>query len=245
MHPLPAEHELDAHLLRMQLQGYTLVPRALAPDQLAPIRACFDELVEHHPDIPTAVCDEATGIVDLNRLYELDPVFECLMDLPAVFSIARAVMDDDITLLGGSIGQYVPANTPSPMHWHGDGEYLRFTYILDDLEENGGGTALIPGSHRVEGRIPEWFHAPGEEPREIPGMVCLVAPAGSCMINHTRLWHTRSSNQSDRPRRTIWQVFKRADQASTQNEALRLTEEYTKLQTDPGRRALMGLEPLP
>jgi hypothetical protein len=241
MHPLPDEYELDAHLLRLEHQGFTLIPRALAPNHRAPIRARFDELIADHRNVPTAVHDQETGTVDLNRLEELDPVFECLMDLPTVFPIARAAMNDDITLLGGAIGQYVPAHTPTTMHWHTDGDYLRFTYLLDELDEDGGGTALIPGSHRAQGRVPDWFHAPGEEPREIPGMVHLTGPAGTCMINKTTLWHTRSSNQSDRGRRTVWHVFKRADQALTPNESLRLTAEYIERQTDPGRRALMGL----
>ncbi len=241
MHTLPEEHYLDAHLLRLQHQGYTLVPNALSPDQLASIRARFDELVADHPNVSTAVHDPAIGTVDLNRLYELDPVFECLMDLPTVFSIARAAMQNDITLLGGSIGHYLPAGAPSPMRWHRDGDYLRFTYLLDDLAPDGGGTALLPGSHRSPDPPPDWFHGTQGTPRAIPGAVHLAGPAGTCMINWTQLWHTRTPNHADRPRRLIWQVFKRADQALTANETLRLSQAYIETQTAPQRRALMGL----
>ena len=241
MRPLPSQYHLDLHLLRLEHQGYTLVDQALSPEQLAPIRARFDELVKAHRDVPTAVHDPNIGTVDLNRLYELDPVFECLMDLPTVFPIARAAMQNDITLLGGPIGHYLPARAPSPMRWHRDGDYLRFTYLLDDLNPDGGGTTLMPGSHRSPDPPPDWFHAEGEEPRAIPGAAHLAGPAGTCMINWTQLWHTRPPNQTGRPRRLIWQVFKHAAQPLTSNGELRLSESYVEGQTDPQRRALMGL----
>lgn len=245
MQPFPLENEMAAHLMNLEQQGFTIVQDAIAPELLKNLRIRFDELVENHAEVPTAVCDEATGIVDLNRLYELDPIFEDLMDLPTVFPIAGAAMEGDITLLGGSIGHYLPPRTPSNMAWHVDGDYLRFTYILDDLKEDGGGTGLIPGSHRAEGKVPEWFNSPTRQAYNIPGMTRLDAPAGSCMINYTRLWHTRTPNNSDRPRRIIWQVFKHSHQLVTGNEALCLSQAYIERQTDARRRVLVGLDPLP
>ena len=242
MQPLPDEHEMDTHLMRLEHQGYTLVPRALAPDQLEPIRAKFDDLVKNRARVPTAVCDESTGIVDLNRMYELDPIFEPLMDLPSVFPIAAQIMDGDITLLGGSIGQYLPPHTPPTMRWHRDGDYVRFTYILDDLGPAGGGTGLLPGTHRATDGPPAWMNEADRRPYEIPGMVHLAAPAGSCMINYTMLWHTRTTNYTARPRRLIWQVFKRAHEPLTPTQSLRLSQEYIERQTEPRRRRLMGLD---
>jgi hypothetical protein len=58
-------------------------------------------------------------------------------------------MEGDVTLLGGSIGHYLPPHTPSNMAWHMDGDYVRFTYSLDDLDE-GGGTGFFPGLHPPE-----------------------------------------------------------------------------------------------
>ena len=243
MQPFPAEHEMAAHLTKLKYQGFTIVPNAIPADLLQRIGDKFDELVEHRAEVPTAVCDEATGIVDLNRMYELDPIFEPLMNLPSVFPIAEKAMEGDITLLGGSIGQYVPPHTPSNMAWHMDGDYLRFPYLLDDLSAEGGGTGLMPGTHRSGEKPPEWMNDPDRRPYEIPGMLRLAAPAGSCMVNYTTLWHTRTPNNSDRPRRIIWQVFKRAHQPLTSNEALRLSQEYIERQTDPHRRVLVGLDP--
>lgn len=242
MQPLPAENELTAHLAKLEYQGYTLVPDAIPPPLLQEIRAKFDKLVNNHAQVTTTICDEATGIVDLNRLYELDPVFEHLMDLPTVFPILAAAMEGDVTLLGGSIGHYLPPHTPSDMRWHIDGDYLRCTYILDDLSADGGGTGLIPGTHHAEGPAPEWLNDPDGGAREIPGMTRLAGPAGTCMVNYTLIWHTRTPNLSDRPRRLIWQVYKRAHEPLTSNEKLRLSQKYIERQTDPRRRVLVGLD---
>ena len=95
MQPLPVKNELVAHLAKLEYQGYTLVPDAVPPPLLQEIRAKFDELVANHAQVPTAICDETTGIVDLNRLYELDQVFEHLMDLPSVFPIIAAAVEGD------------------------------------------------------------------------------------------------------------------------------------------------------
>ncbi len=240
---LPEKHLRDARMSQLRWQGYTIIENAIEPSLLRKIRSRFDQLVEDWENTHTAVRNEESGIVDLNRIYELDPVFESLMDLPAVFPIIEEVLEGDVTLLGGAIGHFLPPRTPSPMAWHSDGPYLRLTCILSDLEENGGGTALVPGSHLADG-LPAWLNSQ-EGPHDVPGMVRVVAPAGACMINFTRLWHTRSPNATDQPRRIIWQVFKHSHQELTRNMELRLSQEYVNQQTDPRRRMLMGLEPTP
>jgi ectoine hydroxylase-related dioxygenase (phytanoyl-CoA dioxygenase family) len=242
MKSLPQEHLKDARLSQLKRQGYTIIEDAIEPELLEHIRVRFDQLVEEWETTPTAVHDEH-GIVNLNRIYELDPVFECLMDLQTVFPFIEEVLEGDITLLGGAIGHHLPPRTPSPMAWHSDGPYLRLTYILSDLEENGGGTALVPGSHLSDGP-PPWLNSE-EGPHEVPGMIRVHAPAGSCMVNMTRLWHTRTPNASDQPRRIIWQVLKHSHQELTKNTELLLSPEYIDRQTDLRRRMLMGLEPTP
>ena len=86
------------------------------------------------------------GAVDFFRAYELDPSFECLMDHPSVYPILATALRSG---RGGQPGeprirdpvvQYMPGHTQGAQ-WHRDGFNIRLTYILDDLEEDGGGTA--------------------------------------------------------------------------------------------------------
>lgn len=115
------------------------------------------------------------------------------------------------------------------------GGYLRLTYIISDLPPDGGGTALVPGSHHWPGAGPPGWVNTATGPVEIPGSVKLHGQAGSCMINWTRCWyaypskdsliacfgqaltrvnwmlrtarrHTRTPNLSSVARRIFWQV---------------------------------------
>ena len=58
-------------------------------------------------------------------------------------------------------------------------------------------------------------------------MTRFSVPASTCMVNYTLLF---------------LKVYKRAHEPLTGNEQLRLTQEYIERQTDPRRRALVGLD---
>ena len=68
------------------------------------------------------------------------------------------------------------------------GGYLRLSYIISDLLPNGGGTALVPGSHHWGGAGPPSWANTATGPVEIPGSIKLHGSAGTCMINWTRCW---------------------------------------------------------
>ena len=147
--------------------------------------------------------------------------------------------------------------SPAVAAWHSDGPqqsgkedeaygkvmggYLRLTYLLSDLEPDGGGTAMVPGSHHWRGAIPDWANGP-EGPRALPGMVTLSGAAGSCILNWTRVWHTRTPNRSARgtARRVFWQVYKRSDQPMWSGDDINLTRAFIEAEADPARRQLMG-----
>ena len=241
MKPLEDEHTLESHLLRIQNLGYTLVFDALPPDLVSRLVDKIDELMPAHGMSPTGQTAECTSR-DINRLYELDPLFEDLMDYPTVFPIVEAAMEGDITLLGAAIANLMPSGSATrSTPWHRDGPYLRFTYFLTDLTEDGGPTAVLPGTHRAESGPPDWFRTPDRIPKEIPGMVKVVVPAGTCMINDTNIWHTSTPNLSDNPRKLIWTVFKTADRPLPR-EDLRNSQWFVDRQTDPLRRKLCATD---
>lgn len=242
MQSIPKENLVDWHLLRLESQGYTVVPDAVPPSLLAGLRRRFDELIAGYKDVPSAIYYPETGAIDLNRLFEIDPIFEELMDLPSVFSIAQKAFDGDITLLGGSIGNYNPPHAPARSVWHHDGEpYIRLTFLLSDLGEEGGPTAVLPGTHHRKATPPPWMNGGDRQPREVPGMVLVTGQAGTCMINNTLIWHTGTPNRSDHPRRLIWVVYKRSSWPVTSHKHLLNSAEFIDRQTNPQRRVLCGL----
>ncbi len=241
MQPIPAEHLMDWHLLRLKYLGYTVVPNAIPPDLLAELRRRFDKLIADYQDISTSLAHPAA--IDLNRIFELDSTFEELMDLPSVFPIAERVFEGEIALLGGAIGNYTPPHAAPRGAWHHDGkDYIRLTFFLSDLAEDGGPTAVLPGTHHSKVFPPPWANDDDGLPRKLPGMLPVTGPAGTCMINNTLIWHTGTPNRSDQSRCIIWVVYKHSSWDNAPQEHLRNTTAFIERQTNPRRRRLCGAE---
>lgn len=249
MNPIPESHVMDARMRQLESQGYTTIPGAIPQAMLAAMRRRFDELIADHANVPSAVRTPSSGGIDLNRLLELDPVFSPLIDMPAVTPYVDKLHAGDYYLLGASIGNYMPARSPARCGWHQDGgPYTRLTFMLSDLAENGGATAVIPGTHKEGGgALPDWCNDADGQPRILPGMLRVGGRAGDCMINNTHIWHTSTPNESDQPRRIVWVVYKRRAQAMVPPEQYNLlhTPAYFAKETDPRRRKLMEFAVVP
>lgn len=152
-----------------------------------------------------------------NGLIEKHPAFYRGMFHPGIDAISRQMFGDyrikghvlviNPARTGGKVGMVLPA-------WHHDSDHgehpyhatawpcplfqLRFFIALSNLEEQEhGGLAFYPGSHRTratwpfEGRtVPEGVAVPGWE-------------KGDCLIMHHAIKHTALPNRSDRDRMTI------------------------------------------
>ena len=246
MEAIPNVHELFMHVRRLDHVGYTVVPNAISAERLAPIRERFDALIADYENVPSAVVDGAStsvkgvGSIDLHRFFELDPLFEELMDLPTVLPIVQAARNHDVVLLSSGMGNYRAPNSPAATLWHRDGgPYMRLTIYLDDVTEDVGPTAVVPGSHKDPNRPPPWANHDGQ-PRALPGMVPLPAPAGTCLINDTNIWHTAMPNRTSRPRRLVWVVYKWSTQIYDVRPEWNHSPEFVARQTDPMRRVLLG-----
>ena len=246
MEAIPKVHELFMHVRRLDHVGYTVVPDAISAERLAPIRERFDALIADYENVPSAVVDGAStsvkgvGSIDFHRFFEIDPLFEDFMDLPTVLPIVQAARNHDVVLLSSGMGNYRAPNSPAATLWHRDGgPYMRLTIYLDDVTEDVGPTAVVPGSHKDPNRPPPWANHDGQ-PRALPGMVPLPAPAGTCLINDTNIWHTAMPNRTSRPRRLVWVVYKWSTQVYDVRPEWHHSPEFIARQTDPVRRALLG-----
>ena len=167
--PIPATDPrfFEAHWSAIELAGFTLVQNAMRPELLLRCRAHFDAAIARAgKQQPPPDGSEEEGIVGMFLDPWHDPIFAELFDNPAVLPLveramrertkcARYPQGERATLLDMNDGQYMPAGCGERfalrknMGWHPDGEYVRLTYILDDMEPAGGGTAFYPGSHRA------------------------------------------------------------------------------------------------
>jgi hypothetical protein len=86
MRPLPPADRYAAHLHNLGHRGWAVLPRLVPATQLARMRRRFDALIgrARRGECVSGAVDDA-GIVEVARVYEEEPVFEKLMDLPPIY----------------------------------------------------------------------------------------------------------------------------------------------------------------
>ena len=239
---------MEAHLRELQAVGHTLVPDAIPPQLLGRLQSAFQRRVEatqqreprgrwlQHSD-PGGRGENPHCVVDLVRVCEEEPDLEALLDLPPAYDIARAAMAQGrgaapgtMRLFTGPICHHLPPQTPGPAQpaYHNDGDYLRLTFVLRDLPPGGGGTAYLPASHHVGELGAVSSSADSLTGPVAGGPEALVAKAGDCWVNWTTLWHSRAANTSRSPRQLVWQVYRRATQATSERAHGLLSREYVE-----------------
>jgi len=173
-----------------------------------------------------------------------------LMWHPSVFPIVREIVGDDVSMIDNSY-YITPPHTPGThAGWHHDvglrGVYhplsvlmVKVFYLLSDVGPNSGGTAMIPGSHR----LPMDFAFPAvDDPKQMPGAVQMTGRAGTAYLFNGRVYHCAVNNESDQPRRVliynfghlwmkVWPLYEPSD---------RLLRE-ARASGDPIRMQLLGI----
>lgn len=226
----------------MERDGYVVMENALTPEQLATVKAAYDEQLANN-------YDPAAKRIELKRILESDERFEFLMDLPPVFRLARALIGADLELASSGELDHKMPRTPAHISWHNDfmwmvnvpyprqNFWIRCTYFMTDVTDDMGPFTLLPGSHRKGHAPPPECSGADGQPRELEGMVRITGPAGSCLINNTEIWHSNMPNISDRPRPLIMVLYKHAWMKQWQ-EGYETTAEFAARQTDLVRRQL-------
>ena len=102
--------------------------------------------------------------------------------------------------------------------------------LIDDVAEDMGPTALLPGSHGTRDSPPAWVHTEERQPRALPGMATftviaqanawrslLLLPltprrvqgqAGDILLNDVSIWHASTPNlHPKRARKLVWALW--------------------------------------
>lgn len=238
MKHFPQHHLDEVHSLMLENAGYCLLRNAVPSDLLRAIQQRFDELIREQQ--PQQI--QLAQTRELVRLFELDPVFESLMDLDAVMPIAERFCNGEPALAQGGLGHELPAGSPAHVGWHRDhGPYLRVTVFLNEVTEKTGPFTLLPGSHRAKGGPPNFFNDPEDgSPCHVEGMVKVAGQPGDCLLNNTMIWHTNTPNEDVRSRKVAWILYQHASDTQWQgrNGTTCYTEAFADQLTNERRRRL-------
>ena len=195
---LDAREELADELL--DGEGAIRITAALRPDQLRTGR----ELIRSAP------ADREGERLRIWRVLGLGPVFEELIQLPAVLAVVDTLLGDQATLgsiganriLPGGEGQtphidYPHWDTYNPTAWprRFSAAYAlntQVTILLDDFTETNGATAWVPGTQKLMAfPDPEDFASRAQR---------MTGSAGDVLVFNGACWHCSMPNHSDAER---------------------------------------------
>lgn len=216
--PGPAAPALtDAERLHLEIYGYVVRERLLGADETQALREAILE-AEHRyrsGEPPRQPCFVESGRPDYFRIDNVlhlgQPFFDYLTH-PTMVGAAQAMIGLPVRLQQSDV--HVRRGTQHAMdyefhrgNWFGgttaNGLY-HFPFVkaltnLTDLGEGDGGTAVIPGSHKLP--VDADLAAVTRAARELPGLIHTVAaPAGSTLFFYESLLHSRGVIRTGRER---------------------------------------------
>ncbi len=221
-------------------EGYLLVEDAVAPAQLAALRAGFDAWVEDSRahDAPWGETVDGRARFDVEPGHRADRPALRRVNSPTEISAAydeamrASRMTDCVAeLIGPAIRfHHAKINSKLPgaataVKWHQDfpftphsnDDLVTALLFVDDVTADNGPLQIVPGSHR--GEIHSLWHdgvftgAVGDEVARdaIARATSCTGRAGSACLMHTRLLHGSAPNRSERPRTLFISVYSADD----------------------------------
>lgn len=190
-------HATPQEVQQLVNQGYLVRERLFTDDGLAQLRTALDEL-EANERQGKNVAGRGFGGLFLRHLPDKHPLFCNMLKFEPTLSIARAVLGPLVQIRGFSARISYPNEPSQEVQWHIHQQVISdplppfFVHphgldcliYLDELNDANGPLCFLPASH--------WntrYHTPTEDFEDKPGQVLVKAPAGSCVIIHSNLWH--------------------------------------------------------
>jgi ectoine hydroxylase-related dioxygenase (phytanoyl-CoA dioxygenase family) len=206
-----AATERDAHVERIRLSGFTVVPGGYTPKDIDLLARRIDALLAEQAeraggaDVLAEIGEHET----LRCCLAHDEAFVRLASNEHVLAICRQLLGDFIVLTQ----QNAIANPAGRGHHqtacHRDLPYQHFVssrplavsalFCVDAFTRENGATVVLPGTHRME-----YFPSDGVA-KEIERPV--EAPAGSFLVFDSMLFHRAGYNTSPSVRRAVNHVY--------------------------------------
>ena len=194
---LDADDRFDAHVQRIDQDGYTIVENAIDLDLIDALR---DDLLRLEKELDVQPAANAFEGVRTTRIYNLlahGQHFEQIPVHPEILPICERVLDPGLLVSSLSSIAIGPGETPQPIH--ADDQVIPLPkphpatvcntmWALTDFTEENGATRIIPGTHKAA-------ESPDLSSRydSIPA----VMDRGSVLVWHGSLWHGGGANATE------------------------------------------------
>ena len=200
----------DEQRLFFETNGYLVFPNLLTKEELTQLQLAAEQAEQIWRADQSRLGIRKPNLQQVQSPIEYDDAFLNLMVHPKIFPMVRELVGEDIQMIDNDYF-ISPPNTQSHALWHHDvgmtNVYhprstlmVKAFYLLSDVPKGGGGTAVVPGSHRfpMDFRLPQV-----ENPDTMPGHIRMEYPAGTCYLFHCRIYHAALNNCTDATRRVL------------------------------------------
>jgi len=204
---------IEQHLVRLDTQGYTIIPDFLSADDLRDVRAGLAPFLDTHRGRNNF---EGYKTERVYTLVARGAVFERIAEDARILALCGRLLHPGFLLTASQAINIHPGETVQPLHFD-DGFYtiprprpavsVSTIVAVDGFTADNGGTEIIPGSHRwsdaeLDGLFDN-FEAKYDrppDPRFEKQLVPAVMPAGACLFFLGTLVHRGGANRSASPR---------------------------------------------
>lgn len=251
--------DVDKHANQLLTEGWTVIPDAMPPDEVAATRRAMDEVMDAEAERGRRLGTQTDDLRVVFNAHGKHPHFYGLaLRNRAPLDVARRILGDDVVLYDFTIRVPLPTGRKDTEkyggHFHVDwpqytvapfvgGKHypmaIQSAWAISDFSAGGGGTVLYPKSH-LSLSAPNSGGAFEDLP---PGYVFAEAPAGSVFLWDSAIWHTGGINHGSVPRYTVIGYMQRG-WVKGYNDQVRKVPASAAARMTPGERRLFGLDPV-
>ena len=186
--------------------GYLILPDLLSPEELAPLRRRFDQLLANEDGQARELHSEA-NVGRLANLVDKGSEWETCFSHPTVLAAVWHVIGGEMHLSSLNGRSALPGHGHQALHCDvyagqaGAGfRACNSLWMLDDFVPENGPTRLVPGSHRLA-RVPE--DVLDDPSAAHPDEVLALGGAGTVLVFNALTWHGGTRNRTARARRAL------------------------------------------
>jgi hypothetical protein len=228
-----------------------MIPDALSPAELAAARRAADAAeVRWRADL-SLPGTRIPEFEEIPAILEYDPAFFDLALHPSFFPRVREILSPDLSIVdhayyitppGGALdgeAWHTDVRTRVPgVHHAGSVMMVRVMIALADIDEDGGATLVLPGTHRQPDDTPIPKVA---TPEDMQGAVRLTCKAGAAYFFNGNLLHSPGTNRGTSTRRVL--LFNYGHKWMRLWQGHEPSPTLAARATTPIRRQLLGLTP--
>ena len=196
--------------------GYLSLPGILSPDQVATLRARYDERVKKEGEDAGKEVHQEEGTHRLADLVNKGEMFEVCFTHPRVLAAMKHVLGANFKISSLNGRAALPGQGLQGIHadWAnavepGDYFVCNSIWLLSDFSPENGATRVVPGSHRGRQHPRDVL----EDPKApVPNELIITEKAGTVVIFNAHTWHGGTLNSTNKPRYGLHGYYCRRDQ---------------------------------